>query len=351
MKLFYISAAIILSALLLLSSCMPSGNATDNQEDNRNLNNPFVRELDIDPETGVQYFIPENYVEEHELPDGSTIPLVHIPGGSFLMGLNNADPFGIQPSGKARISVNSFMLGQTEVTNQQYRAFLESLSGDERTAMQPDSAAWTNEIGVPWGSYFRGEEFQEYPVVAVTWDQAKAFAEWAGLRLPAESEWEYAARSGVSGRIFPWDGLDIRSRHNGEILANFAPGGDYAQDGFVITAPTGSFPANNFRLYDMAGNVAEWCEDAYAPSYSTLTRAQSQLVTPVYRNENETRRIVRGGSWASNEFWIGVGVRDFRHRSHASPRIGFRVASSVSNPAMLMRDRAEMNSPSQVRTN
>ncbi len=349
MKLIYMFAALLLSAILMLSGCVPSGNTTDDSE-NPNTNNPFVRELDIDPETGVQYFIPNNYVEDHELPDGSTIPLVHIPGGSFLMGLNNADPFGIQPSGKARISVNSFMMGQTEVTNAQYRAFLESLSGEERQAMQPDSVAWTSEIGVPWGSYFRGDEFSDYPVVAVTWDQARAFAEWAGLRLPAESEWEFAARSGVSGRIFPWDGLDIRGSHTGEILANFAPGGDFAQDGFVITAPVQSFPANNFRLYDMAGNVAEWCEDAYAPSYSTLTRAQSQLVTPVHRNENEPRRIVRGGSWASNEFWIGVGVRDFRHRSHASPRIGFRVASSVSNPGMLMRDRAESNSPNQVRT-
>lgn len=330
MKAFHTAKLLVLLAagLLIFSACGTTDNANDNQE--ASSQRLMADYPDID------FYISQNNIEEFELPDGTPLPLVLIPGGSFLMGLDNADPFSLQPAGKVRISVNAFMMGHTEVTNRQYRAFLSSLDGGERDAMLPDSTAWTSEIGVPWGSYFWSDDFSDYPVVAVTWDQAKAFSEWAGVRLPAESEWEYAARSGVSGRIFPWDGLDVRDRESGEFRANFAPGGDYGQDGYVITSPFGAFKPNNFRLYDMAGNVAEWCEDAYTPSYSALTRSGAQLVTPVYRSERENRRIVRGGSWASSEFFIGVGVRDFRQKDHASPRIGFRVARSVSNPAMML---------------
>ncbi|MCH8568446.1 MAG: formylglycine-generating enzyme family protein [Balneolales bacterium] len=352
----FINKSFLLTLLFAISLTLGGCNffnnlfgSSDDEELERD-DNPFTQNIDIDPRTGVQYYLPEEYVQLHELPDGSFMPMVLIPGGSFLMGNDNTDPLGIQPAGKVRVSVNSFMMGQFEVTNGQYKAFLNSIAEDERQIMMPDSAAWEREIGVPWRSYFHSPEFNDFPVVAVTWDQAVAFAEWAGLRLPAESEWEYAARSGVSGRVFPWDGLDIRSRHTGQILANFAPGGDFAQDGFVITAPVGVFPPNNFRLFDMAGNVAEWCQDAYFPSYTTLTRTNTQLVTPLYENENEPRRIVRGGSWASNEFFIGVGVRDFRHRNHASPRVGFRVSQSVTDPNILLNQSQRLPGVNMINT-
>ncbi|MFW6348404.1 MAG: formylglycine-generating enzyme family protein, partial [Cyclonatronaceae bacterium] len=268
-----------------------------------------------------------------------------------LMGLDNTDPLGIQPAGKVRVAINPVYIAQFEVTNGQYKAFLNDLDEQEREEMMPDSTSWNREIGVPWHSYFNSESFNDYPVVAVSWDQANAFAEWAGLRLPTESEWEFAARSGVSGRIYPWDGIDIRSRRTGQVLANFAPGGDYATDGFVLTSPVGVFPANNYRLYDIAGNVAEWCQDAYHPSYSTLTRSGSQLVTPVYENEEESRRIVRGGSWASSEFYVGVGVRDFRHKNHTSPRIGFRVARSITDPSLLLQGAQTLPGVNMINTN
>jgi len=334
MNVINLAKASLLLAIFLIafSGCSTSETVTEDElEDNP-----------VRHHSGIDYYIPDTNIENFQLPDGTVMPLVLIPGGSFLMGLDNVDPFGLQPAGKVRVSINVFMMGETEVTNQQYRAFLNSLDAGQRDEMLPDSTAWSNEIGVPWGSYFWAEDFSDYPVVAVSWHQAKAFTEWAGLRLPAEAEWEYAARSGVSGRIFPWDGLDIRHSEHG-IMANFAPGGDYGQDGYVITSPGGAFPPNNFRLYDMAGNVAEWCEDAYSPSYSALTRSGSQLVTPIYRSERENRRIVRGGSWASNDFFIGVGVRDFRHKDHASPRIGFRVARSVSDPGMMLNNRPGNN--------
>ena len=340
--------------LIVLSGCNLFNNSTSEESTDvveEEVTNPFVNNLEIDERTGVQYYLSEEYSDLHELPDGSFMPMMLVPGGTYLMGLDNTDPLGIQPAGKVRVAINPVFIGQFEVTNGQYKAFLNDLDGQEREAMIPDSTSWNREIGVPWHSYFNSESFNDYPVVAVSWDQANAFAEWAGLRLPAESEWEFAARSGVSGRIYPWDGIDIRSRRTGQVLANFAPGGDYATDGFVLTSPVGVFPANNYRLYDIAGNVAEWCQDAYHPSYSTLTRSGSQLVTPIYQNEEEPRRIVRGGSWASSEFYVGVGVRDFRHKNHTSPRIGFRVARSITDPSLLLQGAQTLPGVNMINTN
>ena len=296
--------------------------------------------IELDPATNVQFYLAEGLVQSFPLPDSSvSTRMVLVPGGEFIMGLNDEDPLGIQPAGHVRVAVNSFWLDQNEVTNKQYRTFLASLSPGERREMTPDSIAWAKEVGVPWNIYFRDESFDDYPVVCVTWHQAKKFAEWAGKRLPTEAEWEYAARSGVSGRIYPWEGIYSRDPRTGESLANFAPDGDYALDGFVITSRVASFKPNNFRLFDMAGNAAEWCNDAYFPSYKILKNTIKQLITPTYNNVNEPRKIVRGGSWASDEFFIGAGVRDYRFSKFASARIGFRMAKDADNPLVQARAR------------
>lgn len=345
-----------LISIIVFNGCAPLNDTSnpasnDSSSDSGEVQDPFEQSYNIDPQTGVQYYLDNDFLDTHALPDGSDMPLVLVPGGTFLMGLDSTDPLGIQPSGKVQVAINAFYVGQFEVTNGQYKAFLNDLPTTQRNEMLPDSAAWNQEIGVPWDTYFNSENFNDYPVVAVNWDQAQAFAEWAGLRLPAESEWEFAARSGVSGRIYPWDGLDIRSRRTGQIMANFAPGGDYSNDGFVLTSPVGIFPPNNFRLYDIAGNVAEWCQDSYHPSYAALVGSGNQLVTPVNKNPNEVRRIVRGGSWASREFYVGVGVRDFRHKEDASPRIGFRVAKSVTDPSILLRGAQQLPGVNMINTN
>lgn len=288
--------------------------------------------IEVDQNFGVQYYLNEALVEQIPLPDSTLTNMVLLPGGEFIMGLNDEDPLGIQPAGNVRIAVSNFYLDQYEVTNKQYRAFLDALTPEDRQEMLPDSLAWAREIGVAWASYFWSEGYNDYPVVCVNHRQAQRFAEWAGKRLPTEAEWEYAARSGVSGRIYPWDGIYSRNNVTGEIMANFAPDGDMAADGFVITSPVGVFPPNNFRLYDIAGNVAEWTQDAYFPSYKVLKRGLNQLVTPSYVNPTETRKIVRGGSWASDEFFIGVGVRDYRFETATSPRVGFRCAMDNTNP-------------------
>lgn len=295
--------------------------------------------IDIDPESGVQFYLDSDLVQDFPLPNGVLTRMVLVPGGEFIMGLNDEDPLGIQPSGNIRIAVNSFWIDQYEVTNAQYRLYLETLSIADRVQMRPDSLAWAAQVGVPWEVYFYDEGYANYPVVCLNWYQAQKYAEWAGKRLPSEAEWEFAARSGVSGRTYPWEGIYSRNARTGESLANFAAGGDFSIDGFVLTAPVGSFPPNNFRLYDMAGNVSEWCVDSYFPSYKVLKMATKQLITPIYNSPGELRKVVRGGSWASNEYFIGVGVRDYRYAAHASPRIGLRLAMEATNPTIQKRAR------------
>lgn len=253
--------------------------------------------------------------------------MVRLPDGSFIMGLTDEDPLDIQNAGRKRVTVSSFYIDRMEVTNKEYRDFLEDLSGEKRDIRMPDSTAWDESVSrANWKTYFYGSERGNYPVVAVTWGDARAYCESEGKRLPTEAEWEYAARAGRVGGVYPWAGFSPRNPQ-GKFLANFNPGRQgQAADGYAFTAPVGSYPPNKWGLHDVAGNVAEWVQDAYTPSYSPLSG-----LDPVYKDPDEDRRVVRGGSWSSTAFRIGVGIRDYQPKDEASPRIGFRCAADVSS--------------------
>lgn len=306
--------------------------------------------------------------------------MVEVPGGSYIIGLTSVDELNIQVQGRKRITINPFMVDKYEVDNKQYRTFLVAVGAlrkpdvvdpadtslinfnyGPRVTMEdlrrragfedltnyvspptllrpedllPDSTKWTemglNEV-VPWSIYFYDSFYDDRPVVCVNWYQAKMFAAWAGKRLLTESEWEYAARSGVSGRVFPWDGLDVQTK-TGKYRANFKQArGVYDADGYPIMAPTDSYLPNDFGLYNVSGNISEWVLDSWNPSYVVLQNVgTANFVSPSYTNVREPRRIHRGGSWQSTEFYIGVGVRNFQDAAVGSPYIGFRCAKSVT---------------------
>lgn len=253
--------------------------------------------------------------------------MVRLPDGSFIMGLTDEDPLDIQNAGRKKVTVSSFYVDRFEVTNEEYREYLDDLSGQEREQRVPDSTAWSGSASnANWRTYFYGSERGDFPVVAVTWEDAEAYCEWDGKRLPTEAEWEYAARAGRVGGVYPWAGFSPRDPQ-GRYLANFNPGRQgQASDGYAFTAPVGSYPPNRWGLHDVAGNVAEWVEDAYTPSYSALSG-----LDPIYTDSEENRRVVRGGSWSSNAFQIGVGVRGVQPMNQASARIGFRCAADISS--------------------
>lgn len=303
--------------------------------------------------------------------------MIEVPGGSYIIGLTAVDELEVQVQGRKRITINPFLVDKYEVTNEQYRAFLiamealptpipvDSLSVsvnygspvDWQALLQragladyanhsrpirlngpadlmPDADQWAkyglNDV-IPWDTYFYDPFYDNYPVVCINYYQAKLFAAWAGKRLMTESEWEYTARSGVSGRVYPWDGLDVVTK-TGKYRGNFKQGrGIYDEDGYAIMAPVDSYLPNDFGLYNTAGNVSEWVLDAWNPSYVVLQNVgTSNFVSPFYENDKEPRKIHRGGSWQSTKFYIGVGVRNFQDKNMGTPFVGFRCAKSLT---------------------
>ena len=193
-------------------------------------------------------------------------------------------------------------------------------------------------------SYFSSPAYDNYPVVGVSWRQAKAFCVWRSnmlnqhledinysilndFRLPTESEWEFAARGGIASQSYPWGGPYVRNP-NGCFLANYEPlKGAYDDDGGVKTLMVGHYAPNDYGLYDMAGNVSEWCLDAYNESTYQVANA----VTPYYNYDAKDddpramkRKVVRGGSWKDQKYFIQVQTRTYEFMDTAKCYIGFR---------------------------
>ena len=219
----------------------------------------------------------------------------------------------------------------------------------ERINVYPDTLCWVHDYTYSMNddftrNYFCSSAYDNYPVVGVSWLQAKAFCIWRShflndylesihyahmndFRLPSEAEWEFAARGGVAAESYPWGGPYVRNP-NGCFLANYEPlRGAYDDDGGVRTLVVGHYAPNDYGLYDMAGNVAEWCADAYDEKIYIVANALS----PYYNyNAKESdpiamkRKVVRGGSWKDQKYFIQVQTRSFEFQDTSKCYIGFR---------------------------
>ncbi len=213
----------------------------------------------------------------------------------------------------------------------------------------PDTLCWirdfTYSFNDPQASlYFWHPSFDDYPVVGVSWVQAGAFSIWrtdymnTALRkqgipdvqayeLPLESQWEYAARGGLDLSMYPWGGPYTRN-YKGCFLANFKPlRGNYIDDGNVYAGKVGSYEPNEFGLYDMSGNVAEWTRGAFHPSayifqhdlqpdYQYDAKPQDDVVMK--------RKVIRGGSWKDIAYFLQTSSRDYEYQDSTKPYVGFR---------------------------
>ncbi|MCQ2251954.1 MAG: SUMF1/EgtB/PvdO family nonheme iron enzyme [Bacteroidales bacterium] len=222
-----------------------------------------------------------------------------------------------------------------------------------RIPVYPDTLCWMSDYTYSYNEpmarkYFWHVAFDNYPVVGVTWKQATAFCIWRTdllnnflrhnhqpmveqYRLPTEAEWEYAARGGLALSMYPWGGPYTRNK-SGCFLANFKPlRGRYADDGAARTIEVQTYAPNEYGLYDMAGNVAEWTsnafdESAYSythdlnPDYSYNALADDP---PVLK-----RKVVRGGSWKDVGYYLQVGTRTYEYQDTAKCYIGFRCVRS-----------------------
>ncbi|MEC4114489.1 gliding motility lipoprotein GldK [Myroides pelagicus] len=219
----------------------------------------------------------------------------------------------------------------------------------ETLLIYPDTTRWIKEFKYSYNEpmhndYFWHEAFGEYPVVGVNWHQAKAFAAWRTMykntylqannqtkevhefRLPMESEWEYAARGGLEGAMYPWGG-PYATDERGCFMANFKPNRfDYAADGAMYTAEVRSYPPNGYNLYNMAGNVSEWTSSPYEVSAYEFMSSMK----PKNRQTDTPLKVVRGGSWRDPAYFLQVATRDKEYADSSRSYIGFRTVQSVS---------------------
>jgi len=272
--------------------------------------------------------------------------MVWIPPGAYVMGSEEHPAWDARP--RRRVNVAGFWIDRSEVTNEEFEEFVrqtghitlaERMNAAEPLAKAPprgtasvfdpraiahpspdNSSCWKPMGGADWrhpegpGSTIVGRE--RHPVVHVSWDDAAAYARWAGKRLPTEAEWERAARGGMEGQRFVWgDTL----RPGGRWMANVAHDGAIGQ-----TAPVGRFPSNRYGLYDMSGNVWEWCADAYRLFPGARMGGPPE--------PTGFMRSMRGGSFLCSEGGCAGYVLGFRGKwepDRPASHIGFRCAKAA----------------------
>jgi formylglycine-generating enzyme required for sulfatase activity len=273
--------------------------------------------------------------------------MLWIPGGEFTMGTDSELGWADEKP-PHRVRVDGFWIDTTEVTNAQFRGFVEA-TGYVTTAekapvleeimkqlppgtkppakesLVPGSMVFTPPKGAvnlkdfsQWWAWTPGADWrhpegpssniggrENHPVVHVSWDDATAYAKWAGKRLPTEAEWEFAARGGLDRKVYTWgDEAPSERRHLANIWQGEFPHHNTAADGYPRTAPVGSFSPNGYGLFDMAGNVWEWCSDWYDREAYSHRIARPVTVNPTGplqtrdpQHPYEPRRVQRGGSF------------------------------------------------------
>jgi formylglycine-generating enzyme required for sulfatase activity len=230
----------------------------------------------------------EDEITPREIVGRDGAPMVLIPAGEFLMGSDKgkADERPVHS-----VYLRDFYMDKYEVTNAFYREFLNANPQWRKDKIAPEYHDghylhnW-NGNNPPAGEW-------NHPVTHVSWYAAKAYASWAEKRLPVESEWEKAARGGLAGKEYPW-GDDISHRN-----ANYS--GTDGMDRWETTAPVGSFLPNRYGLYDMAGNVVEWCLNSY--SKTAYEKALHRTPRPAMLPSQIIRFAVRGGSWQGSPIY------------------------------------------------
>lgn len=318
------------------------------------------------------------------VPGNASLAMVWIPGGEFSMGAQ--DPSGIDNNLIGmhaiddarpihRVYVDGFFMDQTDVTNRQFAAFVNAtgyITVAERTPRAEDFpgvqaanifagsvvfAAPDHPVSLTgrleWWRYVRGADWKHprgpessitgrdnYPVVQVAYEDALAYATWAHKRLPTEAEWEFAARSGLAGKLYVWgDQFRPHNRWMANTYQGQFPNQDTGLDGFAGLAPVASFPPNGYGLYDMSGNVWQWTSDWYRPDYyRTLAQSGGVVQNPKGPAESwdpaapsEKKKVCRGGSFLCTEQYCSrymVGTRGKGEISTGTDHLGFRCVST-----------------------
>ena len=253
--------------------------------------------------------------------------MVLIPAGTFQMGSTTGD---VDEAPVHTVELDAFYIDQHEVTNAEYRVFVTATGYPPPRGIGYTAVYELLKQGYePWND----PDFNhpDQPVTTVTWFDATAYCEWAGKRLPTEAEWEKAARGGLEGTRYSWGNAEPN-----DTTANFADSQTEFEwrsadvnDGYLFTAPVGMFQPNGYGLFDMAGNVWEWCADWYSTTYySDAQSTESPLRNPKGPDTGK-RRVLRGGTWYRAVHTIRNAERISDYPNNSLNVVGFRCAKDA----------------------
>ena len=282
--------------------------------------------------------------------------LVGVPGNEFRMGTDDLR-FPADGEGPIRdVAVDGFEISSRPITNAEFDAFVSATGyGTDaerfdwsfvfKDFVTPEVERHVAQVvqGSEWwwrvdGAYWRMPEGPgsgvddraDHPVTHVSWTDAMAYCDWIGGRMPTEAEWEYAARGGLDQARFAWgDELEPNGEHMCNIWQGEFPNTNTLEDGWHGTSPVASYPANDFGLYDVAGNVWEWCSDRFSPTFHRNARRVTRDNPKGPRNG--TAKVIRGGSYLCHDSYCNryrVGARTANTPDSSTGNLGFRVVAS-----------------------
>jgi formylglycine-generating enzyme required for sulfatase activity len=286
------------------------------------------------------------------LIEPSSDGMVYLPGGEFLMGTNSHESYPADGEGPVRkVSLSPFWMDVTAVSNAQFERFVEAtdyVTEAERfgwsfvfAGFLPNDFPPTRGVAqTPWWRQVYGAEWRhpegprstiesrlDHPVVHISWNDGQAYALWAGKRLPTEAEWEYAARGGLEQQRYPWgDQLTPGGKHRMNVWQGTFPSINTAEDGFRGTAPVDAYEPNGFGLFNMTGNVWEWCADWFSATYPAEARSKKLRDNPTGPTIGE-RRLMRGGSYLCHRsycFRYRVAARSANTPDSSTGNLGLR---------------------------
>ena len=252
-----------------------------------------------------------------------SIEWISIPAGNFTMGSLPSDPY-VQTNEQPQHTVylDAYQISKYEITNAQYKTFMDAGGYSNSAYWTTEGWTWrtSNNITEPYywssGQYNSGPSFPNHPVVGVSWYEAYAFCQWAGGHLPTEAQWEKAARGTSDTNYWPWGTTWDASKCNSSY--NTAP------DTFAYSSPVGLFSSGQspYGVYDMAGNVYEWCNDWYGSTYYNDPGANSNPIGPT----TGSNRVLRSGTFTQTVRYYRTVERWYNPPEHLSYGDGFRIA-------------------------